>query len=365
MTQLPNALTLAFITIVKSFMLYSDYLKRLKLITTILKDEACDIHSLQHKLREYNIPTLKRQIYRDIKAVQSYFLAEDEEMIIAEPDNKKKVWKIIAKEHNGQLSIDELYGRVLLKNTLPLYIKDEVKTAIQTDLLNGLHLKQKQLSIKVIDCDDAIIKSGFNEKLFCERTYSIFKDLFWCVINQVKIKVKITPESIISKLNEYSQKDIILSPISFIEHNGSIFISGATTKNKILVIDLCEILEYEYLKLKYRNKDGLTQLLRANLKNRFGVYENVDDYVYDIEIEFSRHIGEYLKKFNWHQSQIFRFKERVAILQLKCGINRELLGWIKMFDTKAKIIKPEKLKLLFYQGLVKTTEMYLSDKGVE
>lgn len=348
-------------------MLNSDYLHRLKKISHILKATPCDINSLLHKLSENNISALKRQIYRDIKAVEKYFLTETEEMLVTEINNKKKQWKIIVKPENKIINTDDVYARILLKHTLPAYIRDDVKDSVKTDLIDGINLKYKQnrISSKLIDCNDAIIKSYFNEKAFSEKAYKIFKDLFWCILNQIKIKVKISSECFYSMINETSDNSsIIISPISFIQHNGAIMVAGITPKKRILIFDLCELKEYEYLKLSYKNKLELTELLNVNLSRRFGISENIDENVYDVEIELSKHLGEYLKNFNWHHSQKFKIKENVVVMQLKCGINRELICWISMFETKAKIIKPEKLKMLFYQNLIRMSEVYLTNKNV-
>jgi hypothetical protein len=345
-------------------MIKSDFLRRLRFLYNLLKVTSCDVKELQTKLQKNGFKILRRQIYRDIESVSTYFLDDDEELVITNLNNKKKTWKVNKKRESNQFNIDDIYSRVILKNSVPSYFQNEIKQSIQDELIRELNSKHKQnqYSIKVINCSNSIIKSDFNEKLFCDKTYKIFKDLFWCIINQVKVKLKITTDCLISQINENSQNGIILSPLCFIQHKGSLYLSGITPQKRILIFDLSEIQEYEYLKLSYKNRSELMTLLQKELSNRFGISENLDDKIYDIEIELKQNLGDYLKKFHWHHSQKFRVSEGGYILQFKCGINNELLGWISALETKAKIIKPERLKMLYYHSLVKVGEIYLSDK---
>ena len=50
--------------------------------------------------------------------------------------------------------------------------------------------------------------------------------------------------------------------------------------------------------------------------------------------------GNYVKKHNWHNSQKFSTKNGCVIMQINCGINRELLGWILSWMYNVRIIEP-------------------------
>ena len=70
------------------------------------------------------------------------------------------------------------------------------------------------------------------------------------------------------------------------------------------------------------------QLLKDLLDNRFGITKNMDDKVYNIKLEFTNITGSLVQKYTWHHSQKFELQNGNHIMTLRCGINREFMGWI-------------------------------------
>ena len=79
-------------------------------------------------------------------------------------------------------------------------------------------------------------------------------------------------------------------------------------------------------------------------KSLFGVTKNVDDKIYRIKLEFSSVTGTYVESFVWHHSQKFKHQNNKVIMTLKCGINRELVGWIFMWMYNVRIVEPPELQ---------------------
>ena len=74
--------------------------------------------------------------------------------------------------------------------------------------------------------------------------------------------------------------------------------------------------------------------------------------VYTIVLEFNACTGTYIKNFFWHHSQ--QFEELPGgnwKLTLKCGLNRELLGWIYQWMADVKILSPMALIDVYSQQL--------------
>jgi predicted DNA-binding transcriptional regulator YafY len=79
--------------------------------------------------------------------------------------------------------------------------------------------------------------------------------------------------------------------------------------------------------------------------------------VYSITLEFSSSTGQFIKQYFWHSSQTFKEQNGKIIMQLQCGINRELIGWLFMWMYNVKVIEPLILKEYYTKSLKKNTEV--------
>ena len=98
------------------------------------------------------------------------------------------------------------------------------------------------------------------------------------------------------------------------------------------------------------------------MDNRFGITDNMNNEIYDIEIEFSELTGEFVKHHFWHHSQNFsKLSTGNYVMTLRCGINRELVGWIFQWMSNARVIKPESLQELVKEKHREILDNYESD----
>lgn len=96
---------------------------------------------------------------------------------------------------------------------------------------------------------------------------------------------------------------------------------------------------------------------------RFGITQNMDEKVYDIELEFSSVTGFYVKNHIWHDTFTAQsLPNGNWLMKMRCGINRELVGWIFQWMGNVKIINPPELKELYQQQLEK---MFVLNEGGE
>ena len=319
----------------------------------------CDIIKLEKKLQSNNIIVHKRQIYRDIKSVEKYFLSENEKLEEAKINENKRAWNISNKKNKNIIGIDELYAKLILFNNVPSYISDKSKKTLQDEIVKDINLKNNHIIFKSIEAINSFLKTDFYEKYYCVGNEKKIKDIFWCIINQRKIKVK---KLTYQPFNQNADNtEFIFSPITFLLHRGSILVAGFTKNNRVYIIDLTELSEYDYLNTTFKKKENLLLEIETELKNRFGICENYDNEIYNISIELTREIGEYLNKYKWHHSQKFKVTTNGYIVNFNCGINKELLSWIFMLHTDAKIIKPEKLKQVYCRYLMDLKKMYFDN----
>jgi predicted DNA-binding transcriptional regulator YafY len=114
-----------------------------------------------------------------------------------------------------------------------------------------------------------------------------------------------------------------------------------------------EIIEFEILKSNTNNYEDLIERFQEELDSRFGISANIDNEIYNVILEFAEETGEYISSFFIHKSQEFRKIGNIYRLNLRCGINRELVEWIMTWLNKVKIISPQKLIHLHENSLKK------------
>ena len=217
--------------------------------------------------------------------------------------------------------------------------------------------------IETINKCDSIVSSHFFEKKYSEKSHLIFKDLLWCIVNRKKILINQITLDTASNSQDKNQ-NINFKPLKLIYHKGSIFIGGISEKKKVLLFDLEQLDDYKHLNSIYKNQAALIDYFDYEISKRFGISENKDNEIYNIEIEISKETGNYIRNFKWHHTQSFRKTADGFILNLKCGINIELVTWILMWLTDVRIIKPNKLKELYIRQLISCTELYSSNKAI-
>ena len=107
------------------------------------------------------------------------------------------------------------------------------------------------------------------------------------------------------------------------------------------------------------NSKRLLKLLEKETQKRFGITGNLNDEIYDIEIEFSELTGTFVQNQHWHQTQIFqKLDSGNVLMKITCGINRELVGWIFQWMSNAKVLKPNILANMVADKLVETAQLY-------
>ena len=339
------------------------YLSRLKFICNILRVEACDINSLCLLLEKNSFEAHRRSIYRDLEKIKRSLISNNEQFVETLVNNKKRIWKIVQIPEFDNFNYEDLLSLNFVRNTIPVFIdtchKNRITQAL--DLMQLNNLKQSQISIQS-DNKFSISCSNFYQKIYNQKEFNTYKDIHWCISNQLKISIK--NNNIDASCISLPNREFIFTPIKLLYHRGSLFVAGLLENKRIIVLDISQIEEYSITKRKYRRHNELAFLIENELNNRFGISENIDCNVYEIEIEVSFETGQYLKKFHWHNSQKFKQTDSGYILTLKCGINRELVGWVFQFMNNVRIIQPEKLRIIYLQQVnrileVNTTNMNL------
>jgi predicted DNA-binding transcriptional regulator YafY len=101
--------------------------------------------------------------------------------------------------------------------------------------------------------------------------------------------------------------------------------------------------------------------LKDELLRRFGVTKNINNEIYDIKIEVSYNLARFIESHHWHSTQKTTKRKSNLIIHFKCGINRELLGWLCQWMYNVRVIEPDILKT-YYEKTIKEIQINNNSK---
>jgi len=199
--------------------------------------------------------------------------------------------------------------------------------------------------------DEQNLKSEFYETAFDEKYHLKLDDIIWAISNYKKIEIRLI-EGDATSLSAKLRFPIRFKPLFLINHRGNYFVAGYEKEKQLfLTIDISKIKDYALTDTSFLYKK-LLHSAKAALKGRFGITNNMDEQQYDIELEFSSVTGEFARHYFWHETQDFkRIRNGNWIMTMRCGINRELLGWIFQWMANIRINAPNKLIELYAEQL--------------
>lgn len=318
-------------------------LDRLKLLYDYLQKSQADANTLLSFLLANNAEISLRQLQRDLKDVEAYFLKSSEKLV-ATLQSRKKIYQITISDAPINLTqeIINTWQLVELSGNVPL-LQDRVKN-IQDNANIFNNIPQLTTGNRIEMNSKGLISTNFYE-IKKNHNFSKTVDVLMKAIRQnsyVKIG-KISDDFTVDNISGEKTK-VTFAPIAIIYHRGDFFIGGME-KNEICFYEIDQFFDIEISNRRFNGKDYLKKLEKER-NNRFGISKNINDEVYDIKLEFTNITGALIKKYFWHESQKFYQKSSNdnIIMTLKCGINRELVGWIFQWMYNVRILEPTVLK---------------------
>lgn len=318
--------------------------QRLLKIYALLRHQPVTIEILKHWAARNNISISERTFYRDLQVLERSVLMPDEEIVVAVGEKNKKTWKIEYRG-NDKLTEFDINSYLLFSNFLPLPL---VKS--RTESLNRIRdVYYKSYSKSRFEdfasyATNQLSSTRFGEFHGDEGYAKLLEDLLWSIrtnreVELLKVDFDITS---ISKSVAFPMKFL---PIKLLYHRGVVHLGGYEKKSKkLILLALSQITKYKLTNVPFKCLP-LLKKFDEEMLNRFGITENMNNDIYDIELEFSEMLGCFVKNDYWHPTQKFVQKENGNfIMSMHCGINRELVGWIFMWMTNVRVLNPTILK---------------------
>ncbi|WP_353076773.1 WYL domain-containing protein [Flavobacterium sp.] len=278
-------------------------LERLLFLIKALKAKPCTTHELLAQLSEQNSNSSIRQLQRDFKEI-ALLLSNNETLKTFRKDKLKYFFIDISENDFTSANENKIY-----KNT-NFYVQS----------------KSKHIDFNLNTIENAIKES-----------------------KSIVISDIINDQT--GDNNDFETKNIFFQPIQILIHRDSYYVGGYNIVKKCVQIFGINQIEKVKLSSYCELFPDVVKLFNEELSNRFGVTKNIDSNTYTIVIEVSSVLAGFLKNNYWHHSQKFAKKNGNTIMYLKCGINRELMGWLFQWMYNIKIIEPPLLKEYYKAAL--------------
>lgn len=333
--------------------------ERLLKIYSRLKRGPVTIELIKQWAQKNNITISERTFYRDLNDLENSLMIENERLVVKIGEKNKKIWKIEYEASNSDLDEFDINSYLLFKNFMTLPVVSCRKKSL--DKIENLFYKtysKSRFEDFSLFPEPQICGSHFYE-ISSEDIYKkILDDCIWSIQNKRELEI-LELQFDYTSLGKNVVFPTLIFPVQLLYHRGVVHLCGFLKENqKFLIIALEQIKNYNLTNKMFDNRQFLEDLSNQ-MKRRFGVTENVNDKVYDIEIEFSELTGTYVKNQFWHSTQKCEILENGnLILKINCGINRELVGWIFQWMSNAKVLKPEILKNLVIEKYSEVLDAY-------
>lgn len=317
--------------------------ERLKVIYTFLKENSADANAILEFLKNSDAEISLRQLQRDLIEVEKVFIQSNEQLLVQIGQHRKKIWQIVnsdKKNKFNQSTINTLYLAMLVNPNILMENRLSDVELFRDLLQKGINKNENQLSIT----QNQLINTHFYEITKDTIFNANINQLIRAVTNRKYIKIIELVNDYTVDNHQFKTDSVDFAPISIIYHRGAFLVSGIESKNQEAVIyEIGQLKKFKILDKGY-NYEQLNNKIKTEFDKRFGITKNITDEVYDIVLEFTSVTGALVSKYFWHHSQHFEKKNGNWIMTMKCGINRELMGWIFQWMYNVRIIEPSILQ---------------------
>lgn len=336
--------------------------ERLLRIYSLLKRGPVSIELLEHWAEKNDIKISTRTFYRDLEDLENSILVDGEELVVSSLEKNKKVWKIEYKNSSSGLNDFDINSYILFKNFLPLPVVSARKSSLDkiVDLFYSTNSKSKFENFVELGAHQ-ITATHFYEVAQMEDYKQTLDDCLWSIqyqreMNLIKIEFDYTS---IPKHMTYPTR---LLPIQLFYHRGVVHVAGFLKgEQELVILALEQFKEYKITNDMFDAKK-YEKALKKEMLRRFGITKNISDEVYDIVLEFSFKTGTFVRNQFWHPTQKFKLLKNGNIqLKMRCGLNRELTGWIFQWMSNVKVISPPELQTLVVEKHEEIIESYRKD----
>jgi hypothetical protein len=340
-------------------------LERLIRIYNRLRRGPVTIEIITKWAKSADIKVSSRQLYRDLNALQHLHISPGENVVEFTDEKNKKTWKLEYEESEPVTQYD-INSFFLFRNFIPASIQRHRKASLEK-FENVLYknFSKSNYEHKVEAAELYLRKTGYWDILYGETEHKYLEDLLWALQN--KRVINITANEVNSSNIDFGRFPfpLKLMPMELLFHQGQVYIAGVeAATGKVLIYLVNNDLKFELTNdIFSRNK--LSKKYKEQVAVRFGIAEPITPKLYRIKIEFTEGYGLAIQKNFLHHSVVWKkLRNGNYLLEMKCCLTRELVGFLGYSLDKVKVLQPKILRDLVVKKFRDTLEVY-EGKGVD
>lgn len=327
----------------------SAHLQRLVRIYNRLSRGPVTIEILSKWAESAGLSVSDRQLYRDLQQLASLVIAEARVIEYSDEKNRK-TWKLECNESSENITQYDINSFFLLKNFAPYAVLEQRKSSIEKFekiLYKQLSRNKYQQYIQAYEL--YLRRTNYMENMYTEIEHQQIEDLIWAAHNN---RIIVIDSDLLNVANNHLPEDafpLTVYPMELVFHRGRVHIGGFAPKyQKVVIYALDKDLKFHLTNESFSRKK-ITKVYTEKTKPLFGI-SDFKDKVFHVKLEFTRGFAESFKSFFWHESEEWTLmKNGNYMLHLRCGIGRELVGFIALGLDKIKIHQPKKLRDLMIE----------------
>ena len=314
---------------------------RILIIEQFLKSGPETVESLSIKLKQKGFTCSLRSIYRDLLLLEEHFSDPQLEIKKSDGEFNRKKWVIAKKERSKINDVDTFIKAYLLDQFTPQWLRKTSGSAIEILQQHDFQIPAKAIAEIMSEIPpEAVIHSNWCEFQYNEKTLEHIRKVLWAISNKKNIRIK--------HFFHKEWRDQSYKPYRMIYHRGTIHIAGWLLEDrKKPVFSIRELEAIENIELSNdRKKVNVTNKeARKEISNRFGIHDSEEQKPVNIKIQMGEGPYLFLSRRFWHASQKFyKTTNDEFLMELKCVINIELIGWLFSWMEHVKVISPVALK---------------------
>jgi predicted DNA-binding transcriptional regulator YafY len=224
---------------------------------------------------------------------------------------------------------------------LPLFLnKNEYLNLSKIDKTVFYSILENQPNNKISLQNTYLLETKFYNQIISPNILKVLKAIELAIKENKSIVIQCIKNDQTGDNDSFETKKFEFQVTRIILHRNNYYIAGWNPNRQMVQIFGATQLFEVSVTNKTFDFNSTIALVEDELKKRFGVTRNINEEVYDIALEIPEVLASFIKNNHWHDSQRFSVKNSKTIMHLKCGVNRELMGWLFQWMYNIRIIKP-------------------------
>lgn len=336
------------------------YAQRLIRLYNRLRRGPVTIDVVTKWAKQAGIEITDRQLYRDLNTLSKLKFAEGENIEEYTDEKNKKTWKLEYESSSDLFTQFDLNSFYLFKNFTPISIQQYRKSSLEKlEEIFYKSLSKNKIRMTAEAGELYLNTTNLWHIQYGKKEHELIDELLWALQNKRKVTVLADEINTTNIDLEKYPLPLKLLPMEMIFHSGRVYISGLGDETgKLLIYNVTDGLTIEPTNEAF-NRKKYQQSYDDQLSIRYFLGEPIDGKVYHIKLEFGRDYGLSMKKVFIHKTAVWKeLPNGNLMLEMHCGISRELIGFLGHSLDQMKVHAPGELRDLIVKKLRSSLGLY-------